>query len=89
MATNITVTLTDEQVAKALQYARKIFPEATTVELRSKLEEAATHGPGVYSKIGEWEYEAIRQHENEQREESLEEFESIFPPAPDPEPTPQ
>ena len=89
MAQDITVTLSNEQVAAGLEYARKLFPDATNEDLRAKLEEAAYYGPGIRLVIGEWEYEYTRQTENEQRQESLDEFNAIFPPEPEPDPPSQ
>ena len=81
--TNITVTLTDTQTAKALEYARKVYPNATNAELRDELEAAAQYGPGIQSKIGEWEMVATRQEENANRQVKADEFVAVFPPKPD------
>ncbi len=81
---DITVTLTSAQVQQGLVYARKVFPDATNADLLAKLTEAATHGPGVYPQIGEWEAIATRQTENENRQVSRDEFLAVFPPPPDP-----
>ena len=86
--TNITVTLTAEQVTAALADARYLFPEATNTDLRDKLEQAATYGPGVYACIREWRTQRVRQEENDNRKAEEAAFEGLFPPAPAPEPDP-
>ena len=84
MAQNITVTLTNDQVQHALASARTVYPNATNAELEAMLTAAATHGPGVYAKIGEWDAAAFREGENVRRKQALEEFEETFPPLPEP-----
>ncbi len=86
MATNITVTLTDEQVAAALADARYLFPDATSTDLRDKLKESATYGPGVYTTVREWRGMRIREEENANRQAEEAAYEAVFPPKPTPEP---
>ncbi len=86
---DITVQLSTTQVQQGLVYARKVFPDATNADLLAKLTEAATHGPGVYPQIGEWEALATRQTENENRQAARDEFLIVFPPPADPEAEPQ
>ena len=89
MATNITVTLTDEQVAAGLADAQYLFPDATNADLKDKLEESATHGPGIYASIREWRAMRVRQEENDNRKTEEAAFEGLFPPAPAPDPEPE
>ena len=90
MSQTITVTLTDQQVQAALQDARYLYPSATNEELRAKLEDSATHGPGIYATVHEWRARRVRDEENANRAEEEAAYQELFPPAtpPDPEPEP-
>ena len=89
MSQTITVTLTDEQVQAALQDARYLYPAASNEELRAKLEDSATHGPGIYATVRDWRSRRVRDEENENRKTEEAAYEELFPPAsPDPEPEP-
>lgn len=79
MAQDITVTLTNEQVAKGLEYARKVYPDASNDDLRQMLEDAAYWGPGVRQVIADWETGATRQDENENRQTARDEFLAVYP----------
>ena len=85
--TNITVTLTAEQVAAGLADARYLFPDATGADLKDKLEESATHGPGIYASIREWRATRVRQEENDNRKVEEAVYASLFPSKPHAEPS--
>ncbi len=89
MSQQITVTLTDEQVQAALVDARYLYPEASNDDLRAKLEESATHGPGIYATVRQWRAMRIREEENANRAVEEAAYEELFPPAPTPEPDPE
>ena len=88
MSQQITVTLTDEQVQAALQDARYLYSDASNDELRAKLEDSATHGPGIYATVRDWRARRVRDEENENRKVEEAAYEELFPPptVPDPEP---
>ena len=77
---DITVTLSTAQVQKGLEYARKVYPDATNADLTAKLEEAAYYGPGIRLQIAEWEGLATRQDENARSQAAAAEFEQVYPP---------
>ena len=79
MAANITVTLSTEQVTAAKAYANKIYPNATNAELLEKLEKASYEGPGIRTQIGQWEIEALKIQNNDDRAVAIEEFNAVFP----------
>ena len=89
MSQTVTVTLTDQQVQAALQDARYLYPAASNDDLRAKLEESATHGPGIYATVREWRARRVRDEENANRAEEEAAYEDLFPPATPPEPEPQ
>lgn len=81
METNITVTLTDEQVTAGLDDARYLYPNVTNDVLKAKLKASATYGPGIYASIREWRELRVRQEENDNRKTEEVAFEGLFPPA--------
>ena len=84
MATNITITLSDEQVAAAAADGRYLYPSLTDPEIKDILEDSAIYGPGIHATIREWRATRVRQEENDNRKTEEDAYELLFPPNPNP-----
>ena len=79
MPVDITVTLSDEQVAEGLRIARLANPTATNDDLRTELEQAAWAGPGIRAVLAQWAREAFQAQRSADWQTERDAFVALFP----------